>query len=172
MFRYCVGWLIMLDWLSCNAQGPQSAWTPPPLQWTLQSLSSSPLCEGSRTQKSVVAIFRINTLTPMLIVGSDVYQVYRPRRETGELGRGGFLDVGVQSVHCGNAWRSTQSLNEQISSWLTVLWLDETVNGEILRCWLTPLNFVSTLFMLHWPALFIAAQSLVVLAQCFTSNEL
>lgn len=32
----------------------------------------------------MVVIFRINTLTPALTVGSDVNQVYRPMRETGE----------------------------------------------------------------------------------------
>lgn len=38
--------------------------------------------------KSVVAIFRINTLTPVLTVGSDVNQVYRPKQRTGEARRG------------------------------------------------------------------------------------
>lgn len=43
--------------------------------------------------KSVVAIFRINTLTSELTVGSDVNQVYRQGG-----GDGGVLDAGVGAL--------------------------------------------------------------------------
>jgi len=63
--------------------------------------------------KSVVAIFRINTLTPTLTVGSDVNQVYGPSRRTGK-------EVNSLSVWrcrlCGASWRSPPALSRKISS--------------------------------------------------------
>lgn len=56
--------------------------------------------------KSVVAIFRINTLTPVLTVGSDVNQVYRPSTKIG-VGEKELSGVGIQEsvdsvvVHAG-----------------------------------------------------------------------
>lgn len=80
----------MLDWLSCNAQGHGPLEPPPPSPAVDPVISHPPSLLFSSMQgkcdpeKSVVVIFRINTLTPALTVGSDVNQVYRPMRETGE----------------------------------------------------------------------------------------
>lgn len=97
----------MLDWLSCNAQGHGPLEPPPPMVDPVISHPPSLLFSSMQgkcdREKSVVVIFRINTLTPSLTVGSDVNQVYRPMREMGEE-RKEFLGVGLQECRlCGSS---------------------------------------------------------------------
>ncbi len=79
-----------LTFMQCT--GPWSAWAPTPTQSAPCSLPPSLLLSSMQGKcspvKSVVAIFRINTLTPTLRVGFDANQVYRLSREMGKERKG------------------------------------------------------------------------------------
>lgn len=81
-----------------GGHGPLEPLLPSAVDPVISPLFRDPL-------KSVVAIFRINTLTPALTVGSDVNQVYRPRRGMGKQGKGFVCGSPGEWRLCGGSYR-------------------------------------------------------------------